>query len=122
MDMEKRKKSWARYWASPKGKACKRRKDAKYFSKPEVIERRRAYYNTPEQIEKRRRYAAEYTKKVYARAAAQAMARSHLKDVQPCSYKDCNRQGERHHPDYKQPLLVMWLCRKHHSMLHKGGK
>jgi hypothetical protein len=23
-----------------------------------------------------------------------------------------------HHPDYSQPLVVIWLCRKHHQMPH----
>jgi len=33
----------------------------------------------------------------------------------------CKKQGERHHEDYSKPLEVVFLCRQHHKMVHKGG-
>lgn len=27
-----------------------------------------------------------------------------------------------HHDDYDAPLQVRWLCRQHHTRLHKGGE
>jgi hypothetical protein len=26
-----------------------------------------------------------------------------------------------HHKDYRRPLEVMWLCRKHHAQIHRDG-
>ena len=37
---------------------------------------------------------------------------------QPCEICGAEK-GEAHHPDYANPLEVVWLCRKHHSALHK---
>jgi hypothetical protein len=28
--------------------------------------------------------------------------------------------AEKHHPNYSKPLLIRWLCVKHHRMLDKG--
>ena len=33
-----------------------------------------------------------------------------------------NTKTEAHHPDYNQPLEVIWLCKKHHKELHKRIK
>lgn len=36
----------------------------------------------------------------------------------PC--KICNEpKSEGHHPDYKYPLFVIWLCRPHHMEEHQ---
>jgi hypothetical protein len=32
-----------------------------------------------------------------------------------------NIKGEAHHTDYTKPLIVYWLCRTHHVIVHKGG-
>lgn len=37
---------------------------------------------------------------------------------QPC-VKCGNIKTEAHHPDYRKPLYVIWLCRKHHRETHK---
>jgi hypothetical protein len=29
---------------------------------------------------------------------------------------------ESHHPDYSQPLKVIWLCCKHHRQLHRESE
>lgn len=46
--------------------------------------------------------------------------------LQPC--ERCGRKPEQingrriieaHHPDYSKPLEIIWLCKKHHSDVHK---
>ena len=32
----------------------------------------------------------------------------------------CGEHAEGHHPDYSQPLSVVWLCKKHHREVHGG--
>ena len=50
---------------------------------------------------------------VYRRVANGTMKR---KSCEKC--KDKNTQA--HHPDYRKPLLVRWLCIKHHHEAHKN--
>lgn len=38
---------------------------------------------------------------------------------QPCE-RCGSPKSSPHHPDYSQPLLVRWLCRKHHREAHGG--
>lgn len=33
-----------------------------------------------------------------------------------------NEKVEAHHPDYAEPLKVVWLCRKHHGEIHRQYK
>ena len=36
---------------------------------------------------------------------------------------ECDKSdAEAHHPDYSEPLKVVWLCSKHHKKLHSGVK
>ena len=37
---------------------------------------------------------------------------------QTCSMDSCNKEGDRHHPDYSKPLDIVWLCKKHHRHEH----
>jgi hypothetical protein len=39
---------------------------------------------------------------------------------QPCQI--CGAPAEAHHPDYREPLHVEWLCRFHHRRLHAKGE
>jgi hypothetical protein len=60
-------------------------------------------------------------RKVTARAVVGQAVRIGLIKKQPCV--DCgSRKSEAHHPDYTRSLDVVWLCRKHHSELHKSKR
>lgn len=39
-----------------------------------------------------------------------------------CALPECNKSPEAHHPDYSQPLSVVWLCRSHHRQAHLLAK
>ena len=49
---------------------------------------------------------------------ARSLANYHYPTSQVCSIDGCDQMGERHHPDYSQPSLIIWLCPKHHRELH----
>lgn len=36
----------------------------------------------------------------------------------PCAVHNCNRPGEWHHLDYRDPGAFILLCSKHHGLLH----
>lgn len=56
-----------------------------------------------------RSYARSYVKQGYLRK-------------QPCEVCGSENNIEMHHEDYSKPLLVKWLCRKHHMEIHKVVK
>jgi hypothetical protein len=60
------------------------------------------------------RYKIRNKEKVYAKWRACKVHRKR----ELCSFKNCNELGERHHPDYGNPETIIWLCRKHHNMIH----
>lgn len=35
-----------------------------------------------------------------------------------CALPDCANKPEAHHPDYSNPLDVVWLCSAHHKQAH----
>ncbi len=55
--------------------------------------------------------------KYWAHAALRSGLRRGLVERQPCEVCDA-LDTEAHHPDYDRPLVVRWLCRKHHKETH----
>ncbi len=49
---------------------------------------------------------------------ARSLSNYYYPKRQVCSLDGCNQMGERHHPDYSNPSLIIWLCPKHHRELH----
>lgn len=58
----------------------------------------------------------EARKKANCRAYTHEYVRRGKILVMPCWI--CGSEAEVHHPDYNNPLEVVWLCRKHHLELH----
>lgn len=56
-----------------------------------------------------------------ARSYANVYQRRGLLIPRPCQ-KCGEKKVEKHHPDYSEPLTVMWLCRPHHLELHAQEK
>lgn len=62
-----------------------------------------------------------YPEKIRAREIVYNAVRSGKLHRQPCSV--CGEQDtEAHHEDYRKPLDVVWLCRKHHRELHRNSE
>lgn len=38
-----------------------------------------------------------------------------------CSIENCDEIGERHHNDYEKPKEIIWLCKKHHELIHSNN-
>ena len=71
----------------------------------------------PGTFEERKRRAKHAARK----RVAYALKTGRLVKPLQCTYADCEAQEiEAHHADYFLALSVVWLCRKHHAMLHKS--
>ena len=52
------------------------------------------------------------------KAQARWLASKAHPEQQQCCVPGCSSIGHRHHYDYEKPTRIVWLCRKHHKMLH----
>jgi hypothetical protein len=59
---------------------------------------------------------AEQRRKMNCRSYAKVYLQRGKLERQPCA--ECGAPAEMHHPDYAQPLRVIWLCRQHHLVFH----
>lgn len=86
------------------------RRDAKLQSnsKPEVAQRIKAYKST---------YKYCPIKRAATTAVNNAVRDNRLHKL-PC-WVCGNLDVEGHHPDYSAPLDVVWLCKEHHSEIHR---
>ena len=53
---------------------------------------------------------------------ARYLAKLEHSELQGCSIKGCSDIGEKHHIDYTKPTEIIWLCHKHHGILHRSTR
>ena len=65
--------------------------------------------NHPLNAEQRRRRSARTYANVYLKRG--------ILEKEPCAF--CGSENSQmHHPDYSQPLKVIWVCETHHRQFH----
>ncbi len=69
-------------------------------------------------LTRQERWRLRNPKKVWAQVATASALRRGLIQRKPCEVCGA-KKAEAHHPDYDRPLLVRWLCRKHHKQAHR---
>lgn len=68
--------------------------------------------------EAQRRYRERNRLKYQARNILNNALRDGM--IVPMDCEVCgSKRSEAHHPDYSRPLKVRWLCKRHHSELHR---
>lgn len=68
----------------------------------------------------RGRYKKKNPLKTQARSAVQHAITAGRLIRLPCEVKGCKTVAEAHHDDYSKLLEVKWLCKLHHTELHKN--
>ena len=63
-----------------------------------------------------RRWETKFPERKRASSAVSSALRSGKLKRSPCML--CGEKAQAHHPDYSTPLLVVWLCPKHHAESH----
>lgn len=78
-------------------------------------------------LEERRDYQREFMKKNYQKYRAKNNTREMTRNAVNrgvLTKKPCEVCGEKiveaHHPDYSEPLKVVWLCKRCHARLHRN--
>ena len=108
-----------------KCKLCIKEYHAQRNKDPEIrrkmIEYESKRFNTPERKRKVLLYVQKRRASRPGRYKCELEVKKALRDgrlvKEPC--KVCSiLKVEGHHPDYRSPLKVIWLCRKHHLEIH----
>ncbi len=69
-------------------------------------------------LESAKRMVEKYPEKYKARYMFRHAVNKGVIKKEPC--RECGDiKVEGHHPDYSKPLEVIWLCKKHHAIIHR---
>ncbi|WP_430251250.1 hypothetical protein [Neorhizobium sp. DAR64860/K0K1] len=74
-------------------------------------------------LTRQKKWSDAHPQKTWAHSALRSALRRGLIERKPCEVCGAEK-AEGHHPDYDRPMLVKWLCAKHHKEEHrriKGG-
>ncbi|SHI96154.1 hypothetical protein SAMN05444404_1098 [Ruegeria lacuscaerulensis ITI-1157] len=69
-------------------------------------------------LTRQERWRQRNPQKAWAHAATASALRRGLLTRKPCEVCGAEKT-DAHHPDYDRPLVVQWLCRKHHKQAHQ---
>lgn len=96
--------------------------DRERGSLPHRVEARTEYQKTPEGHKKHVAGAIAWGKRNPRKRAAHTLLKNAIRDGKlrrmPCE-KCGSPRSQGHHENYDEPLVVVWLCAKHHSERHK---
>lgn len=111
-------KANSEYRSTPKGRQTLK----EYRSRDSVREAAKRSYDRWVRTDHGRRtkslVESRYSDRRYARNAVAHALRLGSLVRQPCFI--CGAAAEAHHPDYSMPLVVTWLCPKHHKEAHRA--
>lgn len=96
--------------------------DRKRSNNPERVFSRAAYSATEKGKAVASKAKQRYADKDKQRKAAHYLLANAVRDgrIRRLACEVCGAdKTEAHHPDYRMPLVVTWLCGKHHKQLHK---
>lgn len=100
------KEAQARYRKTEKGKAALKR-----YKESEAFKRIRVAYN--------KRWRARNKLKDAAHSIVRRAVKAGILKAGVCEYEGCKvKKTVAHHEDYALPMVVKWLCRKHHIVVH----
>jgi hypothetical protein len=103
-----------------------RQYEAQRAMHPERVAARKSYAMTAEGRDAHARACRTYASRFPQRRNAQVIASNAIRTGRlipwpVCAVHTCNDKPEAHHPDYDQPLSVVWLCCAHHRAAHRIG-
>lgn len=96
--------------------------DRQRAGNPDRVAAREAYQETEKGREAILKGQRAYIERNHIKRAAHLTLRNAVRDRRliPIACEVCgDEKTEAHHTDYSKPLMVNWLCAKHHRLLHK---
>lgn len=109
-----------------KCKTCTKKDVKQRYKSPDGRRKVVAYEKKRFQDPRRKQLVLNYQRKRRKNSPGKARARSAVNNAirdgrlirQPC--KICGKKAQAHHPDYRRPLHVLWLCFRHHREIEHG--